>query len=165
MSEDPFAQQERYPSVSWKDAKIGTMIDGIVIEAPKQVQARNFETGEMDFWEDGNKKMTVVVGLELKDGDKRSLWCPIPSAIFAAVAQAQKDSGELIGEGGRLRVKFVGEEENRKNPKLNKKKLFKAKYTPPDAFAQPEPAPEPESKPEPETTTADTDFDDDDPPF
>lgn len=162
MSEDPFAVQERYPSVSWKNAKKGTTIDGIVIETPKQVQARDFETGEPAFWDDGNKKMTVVVGLQLQDGEKRSLWCPVPSAVFAAVAEAQKKSGELIAEGGRLRVKFVDEEPNAKNPKLNPKKLFKAKYDPPDAFAQPEPAPEPE--PEPETTTTADDFDDD-PPF
>lgn len=165
MSDDPFEQQERYPSISWKNAPKGTTIDGTVIEAPKEVQGRDFESGEPAYWdkEQTQPKMTVVVGLQLADGEKRSLWCPRPSAIFAAVAEAQKDAGERISEGGRLRVRLTGFKPNEKNPKLNDQKLFKAKYDPPDAFAQPE-AEKAAKETSPEPETASEDFDDE-PPF
>lgn len=162
MSDDPFEAPERRPAYSWKGAKVGTVLDGIVVEAPREIQARDFESGEPAFWDKNEQqpKMTVVVGLRTKDGEEVSLWCPKPSAIFAAIAAAQKDAGERVAEGGRLRVKLTGEKKNPDKPKLNAQKLFKAKYDPPDAFAQ---AAEPEPEPEPET--ADEDFGDDETPF
>jgi hypothetical protein len=165
MSDDPFEAPERRPAYSWKGATIGTILDGIVVEAPREIQARDYESGEPAFWDKAGTqpKMTVIVGLKLRDGSEYTLWCPKPSAIFAAVAQAQKDAGERINEGGRLRVKYTGEKKNPDKPKLNPQKQFAAKYDPPDAFAEPNIKPEPE--PEPETTTADDEFGDDNTPF
>jgi hypothetical protein len=151
MSDDPFEQPERRPAYSWKGAKVGTVLDSTVVEAPKEVQSREFETGELAYWDEKKEqpKMSVVVGVKTADGEEYSLWCPKPSAIFRAVAEAQKTAGDdvRIEEGGRLRVKLSGRKPDPKRPKLNPQNLFKAKYDPPeppDAFAEtPEVAEEP----------------------
>jgi hypothetical protein len=164
MSDDPFEQPERRPAYSWKGAKVGTVMDATVVEAPREVQSREFESGELAYWDDKKEqpKMSVVVGVKTTDGEEYSLWCPKPSAMFRAIAEAQKDAGDRIAEGGRLRVKLTGRKKDPKRPKLNPQNLFKAKYNAPDAFAE---APEPESEPEPEEPeVADEGFDDE-PPF
>lgn len=131
---DPLAGGVSRPSVSFKDKPVGTVIEGEVTEAPKLVDARDFETGELAKWPDGNQKKTIVVGL-LVDGEEVSLWAPVPSAMKAALFEAQGKAGKgvRITEGGKLAVKFVGEKPNAKNPRLNAQKLYAAIYTPPVA--------------------------------
>lgn len=142
MSEpDPFAGGEKRPSLSFKDAKIGTSYTGTVIEGPKEVQSRDFETGQPAFWdkEGTQPKKSVVIGL-LVDGEERSLWAQKPSAMFTALKEAKGKN--QIEVGGTLAVKFSGETPNAKNPKLDAQKLYVAKYTPPveaDPFTADEP--------------------------
>lgn len=131
--EDPFAQSERNPSISFKDKPIGTSVTGTVVERPTMVQARDFETGERATWDDGNPKMTVVTTLEV-NGEKYSLWAPKPSAMFAAIAAAQQQAGAQIEPGGKLTVEYVGDKPNEKNPRLNAAKQYAARYEPPSAF-------------------------------
>lgn len=142
---DPFAGGEKHPAVSFKGAPVGTVVRGRVVEAPKAVQSRNFESGEPDFWPDGNPKMSVVTILDIA-GEKKGLWAPQPSALFAAIKAAiEAAGGTPIEEGGELAVKYVGEKPNEKNPRLNPQKLYEARYTPPaakDPFDEaPAPAP------------------------
>lgn len=132
--EDPFATAERNPSLSFKDKPIGTRYTGKVVDRPSLVQSRDFETGERATWEDGNPKMSVVTTLEV-NGEKVSLWAPRPSAMFAAIAQAQQDAGVRIEPGGTLTVEYVGDKPNEKNPRLNPAKQYRVTYEPPDAFA------------------------------
>lgn len=132
---DPFAMTSSSPSVSFKDAPIGTSYTGKVVEAPQLVQARDYESGDPAFWPDGNPKMTVVTKL-LVNGEERSLWAPKPSAMFAAIAKAQQDAGASIQVGGTLTVTYVGDKPNEKNPRLNPAKQYEAKYVPADAFAE-----------------------------
>lgn len=132
MTDDPFDVPEKRPSVSWKEKKVGAVVTGKVIEAPKLVQARDFESGELATWPDGNPKMTVVVGLDVA-GEELSLWAPKPSAMFRAISDAQKTAGQRIAEGGTLSVKFTEEKSNPDKPKLNPQKLFAVKYEPPAA--------------------------------
>jgi hypothetical protein len=135
---DPFASYDKVPALSFKDKPIGTSYTGEVLEEARLVQARDFETGERAAWPDGNPKMSAVVRLRV-DGEERSLWAPKPSAMFTAIADAQKAAGKRITAGGTLTVTFTGEEPNRKNPRLNAQKLYSAKYTESDAFADDEP--------------------------
>lgn len=158
---DPFEVPNKRPAYSWRGATKGTTMDGRVLELPREVQQRDFDTGEPDFW-DGERtqpKMAVVVPV-LVDGDEVSLWCPKPSAIFRAVVDAKEEAGEPITPGGRLRVRKVGEKPDPKGKK-NPQNLFKAKYDPPekDAFAEP-----PEKSNEPAAEDVEK-FDDDEPPF
>jgi hypothetical protein len=131
--DDPFATSERHPSLSFKDKPIGTRYVCKVVERPNMVQARDFETGERATWDDGNPKMTVVTGVEV-NGERMSLWAPKPSAMFAAMGEAQQQAGAQIAPGGTLTVEYVGDKPNEKNPRLNAAKQYRVTYEPPSAF-------------------------------
>lgn len=145
---DPFAGADKAPSISFKDAPVGTTFEGIVTEPPKLVQSRDYNTGEPAFWpakpgEQPNPKMSVVIRL-LIDGEERSLWAQKPSAMFGAIAEAQRSAGQRIEIGGTLAVKFTGEKAHTDPDKIRKnlpaQKLYAAKYTPKvasDPFAAP----------------------------
>jgi hypothetical protein len=138
-NDDPFADGSgNSPALSFKDAPIGTTYTGTVVSAPRMVQARDYETGNPATWSDGNPKMTVVVNIEV-GGEERSLWAPKPSAMFRALADAQKQAKARIEPGGSLSVKFVEEKPNAKNPRLNPQKIYAAKYVPPAADSGPDP--------------------------
>lgn len=139
--QDPFAGGESAPSLSFKDAPIGTSYTGVVTEVPKLVQSRDFETGNPATWPDGNPKMSAVVNLTV-NGEPRSLWAAKPSAMFAAVQKAQQDAGQRIMPGGTLTVTYVGDKPN-DNPRLNSAKQYRVTYKPGDAFAEQQPAAQP----------------------
>lgn len=129
---DPFASTGA-PSVSFKDLPVGTSYTGTVLELPQLVQARDFESGNPATWPDGNPKMTVVTKLSV-NGEEMSLWAPKPSAMFAAISDAQKAAGAAIAIGGTLTVTYVGDKPNATNPRLNAAKQYSAVYQPPNAF-------------------------------
>lgn len=141
---DPFAPSpDKRTSVSFKDRPVGTTYVLEVAASPKLVQARVYETGDPAFWGDGNPKMTAVTDVvNTETGEEMSLWAPKPSALFAAIAEAQKTAGQTIVPGGRLTVQYTGDRAN-DNPKLNPAKQYAVTYTPPapghpaDAFAAP----------------------------
>lgn len=135
---DPFASTGA-PSVSFKDMPVGTSYTGTVLELPAMVQARDFETGNPATWPDGNPKMTVVTKLSV-NGEEMSLWAPKPSAMFAAISDAQKAAGAALAIGGTLTVTYVGDKPNATNPRLNAAKQYSAVYQPPNAFAEETPA-------------------------
>lgn len=130
---DPFAGGEGNPSLSFKDKPHGTTYVGRVAELPALVQSRDFETGNPATWPDGNPKMVVCTTLEI-DGQLYSLWAPKPSALFAAIKDAQNAVGQQIAVGGTLEVTYTHDEPNKTNPRLNPAKQYRVRYTPPDAF-------------------------------
>lgn len=136
---DPFAGGEGNPSLSFKDKPHGTTYRGRVVELPALVQLRDFETRELATWPDGNPKMGAVTTLEI-DGQMYSLWAPKPSAMFAAIKDAQNAAGSQIVVGGTLEVTYTHDEPNKTNPRLNPAKQYKVVYTPPNAFADAETA-------------------------
>lgn len=133
------------PSLSWKDKPIGTTVTGTVTEAPKLVQSRDFETGEPAFWPAGrdgqiNPKMAVVLAFEV-GGEALSVWAVKPSAMFAAIASAQKNAGgHRIDIGDTLTITYAGDKPN-ENPRLNAAKQYTATVTVGDKFADPTPVP------------------------
>lgn len=139
---DPFAGGESRPSVSFKDTPVGTSYTLKVDKAPEMVQARDYESGEPAFWNDGNPKMTVVTGvIDVATGEEKSLWAAKPSALYRALGDAQRAAGSLISVGDTLVVTFSGEKPNEKNPRLNPQKLYTVQLQKGDAFAQDVPAP------------------------
>ncbi len=98
------------------------------------MQSRDFETGEAAKWPDGNPKMSVVTTLRV-NGEERGLWAKKPSALFAAIGEAQKKAGQLIRIGGTIRVTYTGDVPNAKNPRLNPQKQYAVEYTPPNVLA------------------------------
>ena len=133
---DPFAGADSKPSVSFKDKPVGTTYTGTVTKAPELVQARDYESGQPAFWPDGNPKQTVVTTLDIAGEGELNLWAAKPSALFRAIADAQKAAGAQIAVGGTLTVTFSGEKPNEKNPRLNPQKLYTVTYQPPNAFRE-----------------------------
>jgi hypothetical protein len=76
--------------------------------------------------------MSVVLVLSIDD-EERSVWAQKPSALFAAIGEAQKAAGKRIEVGGVLAIKYTGDKPNEKNPRLNPAKQYAARYTPPAA--------------------------------
>jgi hypothetical protein len=120
---DPFA--DKAPAVSFKDAKVGTVVTIKVTSPAKLVQQRDFKTKEPATWPDGNPKMAAVINGEV-NGEPRSLWAPKPSAMYVAIAAAQKEAGKRIDAGDTLAVKFTGTKPTDGDPQ----KLYAAKLTP-----------------------------------
>jgi hypothetical protein len=136
---DPFG--EKRPSLSFKNAPIGTTYVGTIIEEPRTVQSRDFKTKEPKFYRDGNPMWSVVVGL-LVDGEERSLWCNWPSSMQRALGEAhRKYKGLKLG--GKLAVRLVGENPQ-DDPSLSPEKLYEVFYQPPmESQSQPGQPPSP----------------------
>lgn len=131
---DPFANESR-PSLSFKDAPVGAAVTCTVDKAPTLVQSRDYLTGNPATWPDGNAKMAAVVGVKVGDTEY-SVWAAKPSAMFAAIAEAQKTAGQQIAVGGTLVITYTGDKPN-DDPKLNAQKLYAVTYTPPAVFNEP----------------------------
>jgi len=147
--DDMFDEVSR-PSISFKDQPYGFFYEGVVIDAPKKVQSRDFETGNLAYWDDGQPKMSVVVGIKVtacsdpaQVGEERSIWVAKGSNMYSAVAAAQRAGGGRVRKGGTIRVTFDSERPNEKNPKLNQIKQYVVTWTEPDGFAEPDSTPAP----------------------
>ncbi len=144
---DPFAGAEKAPALSFHEKPVGTTYEGVVTDTPKLVQSKDYNTGDPAFWpakpgQEPNPKMSVVVNLEV-DGEPRSLWAQKPSAMFVALAEAQRTSGIKIEPGVKLAVRFTGENAHTDPEKIRKKlppqKLYAVKLeaAPPAPAADP----------------------------
>ena len=127
---DPFGGSEKTPSLSFKDKAPGTVVEGVVTQTPELIQGRDFETGEPAAWKDGNPKMVAVLRI-LVDDEELSVWAPKPSALFAAIAAAQRAT-KRIELGGSIAIKYTGDKPN-DNPRLNAARQYAVRYTPPVA--------------------------------
>ena len=145
---DPFAGGTSVASLSFKDAPIGTVHEGTIVEPPELVQSRNFDSGDPDYWpakagETPSPKMAAVIKIALADGEERAIWAVKPSAMFAAIADAIKHAGKKLEVGGTLAVKYTGDKPN-SDPRKYAAKQYACRYTPPtiaDPFtATPAPA-------------------------
>lgn len=131
--DNPFAPREATPAVSWANVPPGHTVTGRVLEAPAEVQSRDFATGKLDTWENGDPKMSVVTQIEV-NGEKRSLWCVRPSALYGAIVDALKQSGPgYIEIGGTITVTYTGDKPSSKQG-MNPAKQFAVQYQPPNAF-------------------------------
>jgi len=135
QQEDPFAPSESRPSVSFKNAPLGTTFHLKVTSLPVMVQARDFDTRELEFWPDGNKKLTVATNVvDLDTGEEKCLWAPKPSSMFAAIQAAQQAAGAPIAVDGTLTVTFTHEVPVEGKPHLNPAKQYAVQYAPPNPF-------------------------------
>ena len=133
---DPFEGGSKTTAVSFSDARPGDSFTLIITKLPESVQSRDFETGQPAVWDDGNPKMSAVVTGTV-NGEEKAVWARRPSALFAAIAEAQTVAGAKIAPGGTLTITYTGDKPNEKNPRLNAAKQYKATYSAPDAFASP----------------------------
>jgi hypothetical protein len=106
----------------------GDFVQGTVLEVV-QVQARNFDTGDPEFWDDGSPKLQLLYGLGTVDG---------PVSLYVgsyrmrnAIADACRAAGARgIRRGGVLLVRFTGLGEPHKKG-ANPPKEYQAAYDPP----------------------------------
>lgn len=145
--EDFFDEVSR-PSISFKDREYGFFYEGVVIDPPRKLQSRDFESGNLAFWDDGTPKMSVVFGIKVtacpdseQIGEERSIWVAKGSNLYSAVAAGQRAGGGHVRKGGTIRVTFDSERPNEKNPKLNAIKQYTVNWTEPDGFAETTTAP------------------------
>jgi hypothetical protein len=117
---------------------VGTAHTLTIIEPPQLKERTNFQTGEIERWNDGNPKMQLVVTGKVdeseRDGEddtlERRLY--IKGQMQKAVGSAVREAGakDLL-VGGVLWVKYTGDgkAERGKNPP----KQYEAKYKAPEA--------------------------------
>lgn len=145
--DDPFYGGEKVPSLSWKGLPIGTTFTLEILEEAKLLQSRDFDTGELAYWDPDTKqrpKNSAVLNVRVKEGphsvgEKRSIWAQIPSNMFSELKEAQVKAGSKFVPGGTLLLKFDGEVPH-ENKRFNPIKQYKARYTPPvqtDPFDEP----------------------------
>jgi hypothetical protein len=127
--------------------EIGATVTGTIVEMKKRQQT-NLETGEPQFWQNGDPKMMLVITLQTKlrenDDDEgiRNVYLrggnytPVRgkgSSSLVAVKDAVRKSGaeDGIQPGGTLTLTYSGEAE-KANRAFNAPKLYTAEYSPPN---------------------------------
>jgi hypothetical protein len=143
--DDPFYGGEKVPSLSWRDLPEGSTFTLEIVEPAKSLQSRDFATGELAFWDAEKTRpvMSAVLNVQVLDGphspgELRSIWAQIPSNMFIALKDAQKEAQAPFAPGGRLQVRYTGSVPH-DNPHFNAIKQYVAKYTPPPAAPRVDP--------------------------
>lgn len=136
------------PAVSFKEAAPGDQVVLGIVNV-EDVQSRDFDTGDLEFWNDGNPKMHPrITGLVVSatdgvrvgsDDEARPVEVGEVVSIYAQSGriytwrEAHKAHG-TANVGDVLLWRFDREEEPRnKRPGMNKQKVFVAKLRGPDA--------------------------------
>lgn len=115
----------------------GAVVTGTVVDATAR-QVTNFDSGEAEFWDNGDKKMQIRIILETTERDpmdpeddgKRAVYVKAWGAQLEALRKAIKDSGASdILPGGIFSAAYVGDGEQ---PKRGfPPKLYEYSYQPP----------------------------------
>ena len=115
------------PSISFKDAKVGDAYTGIITDL-ETAQVRNYETGDPEFWEDGNPKLQIVVTLATEYGDnveddgERKVYL-FGQKLQAAKAAMKEANVTKLEKGFTFTITFAGEKPS-SNKKYNNVKLY-----------------------------------------
>lgn len=121
---------------SAKFPEVGTTVKGRIAQKPEVQQQRDFDSGELLYWDDGNpkKQVKVVLATDERDADipdddgMRALY--IKANLQKAVQAALRKAGSKMEAGGFLSVTYTSEGEVKKKG-MNAPKLYSAQYTPP----------------------------------
>src|SRR5690606_40400870 len=106
-SADDFLMGESVPSA--KFPAIGATVSGTICEPPVVQQQRDYTTGELKFWSDGNPMMQLVVTLQtgerdpgiVDDDGRRRVY--VRGQLKRAVQRAVKTAGAPgLAVGGQL---------------------------------------------------------------
>lgn len=115
------------PSISFKDAKVGDSFTGIIAEL-ETAQVRNYESGEPEFWEDGNPKLQIVVTLDTDyaanadDDGQRKVY--LFGQKLQAAKTAIKEAGiEKLEKGSTFTITYSGTKPS-SNKKYNDVKIY-----------------------------------------
>ena len=126
---------------------VGDAVVGFIARQPEVQQQRDFETGEMKHWSDGNPMMQlrVVLATDQRDPDdpedsgERAVY--IRGNMQRAVTQAVRAaSAPGLEVGGKLLIKYVADGKATRRG-FNPPKVYEAKYRVPEREATPVPDP------------------------
>ncbi len=124
------------PTISWKDAPIGTVVKGKILDGHESQQT-DFHTREPLVWKDGQPRMQIVLTLATDmrdpavDGDDGERQLFVKGQMQKAVGEAVRKAGVTgLAAGGTLAVQFSGLGEAT-GAGLNPPKVFVAQYAPP----------------------------------
>lgn len=152
-------------SASFKE--IGRTVSGVITEEPEVVQQRDFDSGELAYWDKEHQepKLQLVITLATQerdsqdphdDGERRLFVASsnMRKAIAAAVRAAGRNG---LAVGGVLSVTYTGD--GVKTGKGNPPKEYAAQYVPPTGEVDVEtgqavPAPAPAAAPAPAPAAA-----------
>jgi hypothetical protein len=116
---------------AFKFDAVGATAKGVVVAA-KKVQQTDIQSNKPEFWPSGEPKLQLVVTLKQDNGEETRVFCK-PNAR-AAIQDAVKKSGGSFLAGGKLAIRYTGDEPSDKAG-MSPKKLFAAQYEPPAAGA------------------------------
>lgn len=134
-SANDFLMASGVPSI--KLSKVGDEASGIMIRKAELQQIRDFVEGTPLFWEDGNKKMQLVITLQTdvrdpaieNDDGIRNLYAKAQMQV--ALRQAIRKAGAKgLEVGCRISVKVTDLKAN-SNPKLKPQKIHEIVYESP----------------------------------
>jgi hypothetical protein len=124
-------------ATSAKFPKIGTRVGGRVTEDAREVQQRDFDSGELLFWDDEKPRMQLVVTVDTgttdpsdpDDDGERAIY--IKGQMLQATRAACKRVKKFaIKEGDYFAVTFAKEEPLPKGKKGNPQKIYEVEFTP-----------------------------------
>lgn len=132
---DPFAGGVSAPALSFDGKPFGTAYLCTVTSLPDLVHSTNYETKQKDYWPADangvrNPKMSAVINVTIS-GQPFSIWAAKPSALFAAIAEAQQTAGQQIDVGGTLLITYTHDQQAKGGAHLNPAKQYSVVYTPP----------------------------------
>ncbi|GAA2516804.1 hypothetical protein [Winogradskya humida] len=123
-----------YKGAKFPDGQYGTVVGGLIIEAPSTVQQRDFESGQLRFYDDGNPMWQIVVPVQAQpagDEDDGIRAFYLKTQMKKAVQDAVRSTGaQRLEVGGVLHVRYVRDEPNGRG-RGKDKKIYEARYQPP----------------------------------
>jgi hypothetical protein len=141
-----------YAAPGAKFPEIGTRVGGEVTQDAREMQQRDFDTGEPLYWDEEKERPRLQLVIEVQTDDRdpklddddglRTLYAK--GDMLRAIRQACKRvKVKEIKPGGKLWVEFVAEEPPPRGKKGHPTKLYAAEYTPPAAAESPAVAADP----------------------
>lgn len=115
---------------------LGTRVGGEVTADATEVQCRNFDTGDLEFWDDGNPRMQLVIEVKTTQRDPassdddgtRTIYAK--GAMLAAIRDAcRKARSKAIRVGDELWITYIRDEPLPKGKRGFPKKIYEAQYT------------------------------------
>jgi hypothetical protein len=125
--------RSKAPSVAFKIVGQGHTMK--ITDWPSLKDSKNFETGQVERWQDGSPKKIILVPVSI-NSEAHALWVTPGTALFAAVEAAQNAAGAEIAPGGTLSVTYTHDVPSSKGAHFAPAKQYSATYAPPSAFTK-----------------------------
>ncbi|MFC5744795.1 hypothetical protein [Actinomadura rugatobispora] len=125
-------------TTSAKFPAIGTTVTGTIAREPEVQQQKDFQSGELKYWNDGKPMQQLMIVLATDERDpsvpdddgERAVY--VKGQMQKAVKEAiRKSSASGIAVGGTLTITYTADGEAKRG--FNPPKVYTATYAPPSA--------------------------------